>query len=718
MTQFTRLMGGVALSALAFCAPASAQTADDAQDVIIVTGSQVELNQVFEGGQVARGARNGLLGNVDFLDSPFTTTAYTAELIENQQARGIGDVLANNPQVRLAKGFGNFQELYVVRGFPVYSDDMTLNGVYGILPRQYVAAELVERVEVFSGANAFLNGAAPGGSGVGGAFNLVPKRAGEDDLTRVTLGFEGRSHGYAALDLSRRFGEQDELGVRFNGALRDGETAIEDQDRSLNLFTLGLSYETDRIRLSADLGWQDHHIDAPRPQVTPLGAIPSVPDADVNYAQPWTYTDEQQLFGVVRAEMDFSDVVTGWLAVGARDGEEENVLANPSAGASGVTSAYRFDNARVDQVISADAGLRADVWTGEIGHRLVASVSGIHSESDNAYAFSNFAGFAGDLNDPFAAPQPAADFFVGGDLDDPGKTEEVTNSSFALADTMSFLDGRVLATLGLRWQTIDTASFDYNTGAELSAYDDDAITPALGVVYRASDAVSLYANYAESLQPGQIAPASSGGVVIVNAGEVLSPFRGEQMEAGIKYDGGNYGVTANLFELTQPNAIVVGDRFTDDGEQRTRGAELTVFGEPVEGLRLIGGATWLESEQARTQGGLNEGNAAVGVPEFQASFNAEWDASFLPGLVLEGRVIYTGEQYASADNTLEIPAWARFDAGVRYSFEAQGHPVALRARVENLLDDDYWASTGGYPGANYLVQGEPRTIRVSVSTDF
>ena len=66
--------------------------------------------------------------------------------------------------------------------------------------------------------------------------------------------------------------------------------------------------------------------------MTPLGAIPAVPEADVNYAQPWTFTDEQQLFGVVRAEMDFSDVVTGWLAVGARDGEEANVLANPSAG--------------------------------------------------------------------------------------------------------------------------------------------------------------------------------------------------------------------------------------------------------------------------------------------------------------------------------------------------------------------------------------------------
>lgn len=69
----------------------------------------------------------------------------------------------------------------MVRGFPVYSDDMSYNGLYGLLPRQYVAAEFLERVEVFRGANSFINGAAPGGIGIGGAFNLVPKRAGEND---------------------------------------------------------------------------------------------------------------------------------------------------------------------------------------------------------------------------------------------------------------------------------------------------------------------------------------------------------------------------------------------------------------------------------------------------------------------------------------------------------------------------------------------------------
>ncbi|MFP4518909.1 MAG: TonB-dependent receptor [Oceanicaulis sp.] len=708
------------LAALMLAAPAIAQetASEETSDVIVVTGSQVDLAGAYAGGQVARGARNGLFGNVDMMDSPFVATAYTAELIEAQQARSVGDVLANDPQVRLAKGFGNFQELYVVRGFPVFSDDMTYNGVYGILPRQYVSAELIERVEVFRGANAFLNGAAPGGSGVGGAFNLVPKRAGDEPMTRATLGYENTGHGYASLDLARRFGAGDAFGARGNIALRDGETAIEDQDRALTLFSLGTDYDGERVRFSADLGYQDHRIEAPRPQVTPASVVPNVPEPDVNYAQPWTFTDEEQLFGVVRAEMDITDMISGWAALGGRVGEEANVLANPTAFADGSTSAYRFDNTREDTVISADAGLRADFDTGPVGHRLIVSASAVSLESKNAYAFSSFAGFAGDLNDPFAVAPPAADFFVGGDLDAPLTTEEVDNASLALADQLTLLDGAIIATVGARFQTIETQSFDYDTGAPLSGYEDEAVTPAFGLVWRAAEALSVYANYAESLQPGQIAPANAGGAPISNAGEVLSPFRGEQVEAGVKYDGGNFGAAVSVFELSKPNAIVVGDVFTASGEQQVRGLELTVFGAPAEGVRLIGGAALLDPELARTQDGADEGNAPIGVPELQLNLNAEWDLPWIAGLTVEGRVLHTGEQFVNTANTAELPAWTRLDAGVRYGFEAQGRPVTLRARMENLLDDDFWASTGGFPGANYLVQAEPRTVRLSVSTDF
>ena len=40
-----------------------------------------------------------------------------------------GDVLQNDSAVRVARGFGNYQQLYMVRGLPVYSDDMSYNGL-------------------------------------------------------------------------------------------------------------------------------------------------------------------------------------------------------------------------------------------------------------------------------------------------------------------------------------------------------------------------------------------------------------------------------------------------------------------------------------------------------------------------------------------------------------------------------------------------------------
>ncbi|WP_193182312.1 TonB-dependent receptor [Nisaea sediminum] len=696
----------------------SNQSATETLKPIVVEGSQVELTETYAGGQVATGGRAGLLGNLDFLESPFSGSAYTQELIENQQADSIGDVLKNDPTVRVAKGFGNFQEVYVIRGFPVYSDDITLNGLYGILPRQFVSAGLMERVEVFRGANAFINGAAPGGSAVGGTVNLVPKRAPDEGIRSITGGVESDSQFLGALDLGERFGPSKEWGLRFNAVGRDGETAIDDEERSLLATSLGTDFAGERFRFSVDLGYQDNRIDSPRPQVTPLGDVPDAPDSTTNYGQDWTYTDERQLFGAVRGELDVTDHVTVWLAGGVRDGDEANVLANPSAAADGSLTAYRFDNTREDSVVSGDAGMRGEFRTGPVGHRVVASVSATHLESKNAYAFSSFSGFSSNLYNPVDVAAPDATFFTGGDLDNPLKTEETTNSSVALADTLSFFDDRLLTTLGVRYQQIETKTFDYNTGAEASSYSDEAITPALGIVYKAMPNLSLYGNYAEALQPGEIAPATSGGTAISNAGEALEPFKSEQIEIGVKYDLGTFGATASVFSITQQNAIVENQAYKANGEQRNQGIELTVFGEPMEGVRLLGGVTFIDAELEKTEGGTNEGNKAIGVPEFQGTFLAEWDLPYVEGLTLDGRVTYTGEQYVNEANTVELDSWATLDLGVRYVAHLYEVPVTFRGRVDNVTDESYWASTGGYPGANYLIQGRPRTFMLTMTAKF
>ncbi|MBD3587338.1 TonB-dependent receptor [Salinimonas sp. HHU 13199] len=721
---FRRALLSASVCAVLSMPTVAQQTASDPSqnnniERIEVQGSQVTLNGEYPGGQVARGGRAGILGNLDFMDSPFMATNFTDEIVRNQQSKSIADVLQNDPVVRVARGFGNFQEVYIIRGFPVYSDDMTYNGLYGILPRQYVAAELLERVEVFRGASTFLNGAAPGGSGLGGLVNVVPKRAPETALNRIRVGVEGQGHTYIAADVGRRYGDENEnTGIRVNLVKRDGETAVDEQDREVSVASFGVDYQSDALRLSADLGFQEHDVDAPRPSVTPFGAIPSAPEADNNFAQPWTFTSEEQLFGAVRAEYDVLENTSTWLAMGFRSGEEENVLANPTASADGDFSAYRFDNTREDNVRSYEAGIRSRFSIAGVAHNLIVSASSFSMDSKNAYAFSDFSGFVGNLYNPVPAMQPSADFFTGGNLSQPLVTLTNENESVALADMMSFFNDSVMVTLGARFQAIETSSFDYNTGEVLSRYDESRVTPVAGVVYKPRETISLYANYSEGLVPGEVAPSQSGGQPVNNAGEVLDPFRSQQFEAGVKVDVGKIGGVISVYSTEKPSAIVNENIFSSDGEQRNRGVEISVFGLPHPDVKLLGGLTLVQAEQTNTQDGLNEGKDVVGIPDFQANINVEWDVAAAPGLTLDTRGIYTSEQYADAANIYEVDSSHRVDIGARYSMMLGNTDLTLQARLENVFDNNYWASVGGFPGANYLVLSEPRTAKLTASFAF
>lgn len=679
------------------------------------------LTKPYAGGQVARGGRVGLLGNQDLMDTPFSSTAYTSALIQEQQAQSVADVLQNDPTVRSARGFGNFQELYVIRGFPVPSDDMTYNGLYGVLPRQYVAAELIERVEVLRGANAFLNGGtgAVSGFGIGGTVNVLPKRAGNEPLNQITAGIDNGGHGLLATDISRRFGPDQSTGLRINAARRDGSGTVKHEDRELSLLSIGADFRGRGVRLSADAGYQDHRINAPRPSVTPNGGIPVAPDASSNFAQPWTFAKERSTFATARAEFDLSDATMAWAAFGLRNGEEANRLANPTSTAAGVTSSYRFDNVRDDAVRTGEVGLRTRFSTAAVNHTAVVSASVYRLESRNAYAFSNFGGFANDLYQPTPVAMPDATFFTGGSLASPLVTERINSSSIALADTMAFADDRVRLTVGARQQRLDNTTYNYNTGAVDTTYDESRVTPMAGIVFRMQPSLSLYANYIEGLTKGDRAGTSPGGTPATNAGAVLKPYVAKQKEIGIKYDGGRVGAGIALFSTDKPFGLYdSSNTFVDGGEQRNQGIEFSAYGEAARGVRLLGGLTLLDAEITASQGGALNGKRAIGVPRQMLNLGADIDVPGIPGLAANARVVHTSSQYADANNTLSIPSWTRVDVGARYVTEINKQAVTFRARVDNLFDRNYWASTGGYPGAGYLVLGRPRTLTVSATFDF
>ena len=726
----------IALGLCALAAPvAFAQEAPKEKDgdmpsqlpavTVSATADKQGLSRAYAGGQVARGGRAGILGTKDNLETPFSITAYTNELIQDRQARSVAEVLQNDPGIRAARGFGNFQEAYFIRGFILNSDDVAYNGLYSLLPRQYIASELFERVEVLRGASAFLMGASPNGSGIGGNISLLPKRAPVEPLTRLTVNAGSGGSGGAALDVARRFGPDKATGVRFNAAYRDGGTAVDDEKARTSVVALGLDWRSRDLRLSADLGWQDNRLTRTRPSVTVNGltALPALPDNRANYAQPWTYSNERDTFGTLRGEWDLNDAVTAWAAYGARRSKEANRLANLTVTdpATGDGTFYRFENGRKDSVDTGEAGLRGKFRTGSVGHEWVVSASVFSLDTKNGYAMDFLNTQPTNLYTPARSALPAFSdsVYVGNSVDDPRINTRIRNRSVAIGDTLSLLDDALLITLGLRHQTLKVDSISATVrfldtitpGGVVTTYDRSKTSPVAGVVYRLSRQLSVYGNYIEGLNKGDSLAAQNG-----LPARDLAPYASRQKEVGLKYDGGRLGFGASYFTTDKPRAVLA--QATAQGEDRHRGVELTAFGEATRDLKVLGGLTWLDAKQHGTGVAATEGKRTLGIPQVQANLGAEWEVRALQGLALDARVVHTGKVFADSANTLRVPAWTRLDAGARYLFEVQGTLLTLRARIDNLTNRKYWASAGGYPDQSYLVVGQPRSFNLSLAADF
>jgi iron complex outermembrane receptor protein len=237
------------------------------------------------------------------------------------------------------------------------------------------------------------------------------------------------------------------------------------------------------------------------------------------------------------------------------------------------------------------------------------------------------------------------------------------------------------------------------------------VTPGFGAVYKTSDKLSFYGNYIEGLTQGPAAPNAA-----LNRGETFKPTKSKQYEVGAKLDTGSFGATLALFEISQANGVLDPATllFGIEGEQRNRGVELSSFGEPTAGVRVLAGASFIDGELTKTAGGINNGKTAVGVPESQVNAGLEWDTPYVPGLTLTGRAIYTSSQYLNVANTQRIPDWTRLDLGLRYSVQKFSNPIVVRASVENVFDKAYWASSAG----GWLTIGAPRSVLLSLAVDL
>ncbi|MCA1326282.1 TonB-dependent receptor [Herbaspirillum sp. alder98] len=656
----------------------------------------------YAGGLVARGGSLGVLGTASVMDTPFSVTNYTSQGIEDVQARAIGDVIANDASVRNTNGNGGFGDSYQIRGFTMSANDVAFNGLYGMVPLTRMPITMVERIEVLKGPGTLMYGMGPAG-GIGGAVNLVAKRAHEEPTSSVTATYLSNSQFGLKGDIGRRFGDNQEWGIRVNALYADGNTGLSGSNQQQSMGSVGLDYNGGRVRWSLDAYTQHEDSRNFRPQFRIAGLeMPEAPSGKTNL-YPGTTLQSDDKAALTRLEYDINDSLTAYGAIGyhvassAQSWPGANIL-----NARGDTSA--LSNGYYDQKVtstSADAGMRARFNTGGIKHTVMLGLNMLNQQTDYFFA-SQSTGVTSNLYNPVALPSPTM-----------ARTQATPQSqlrltSFALTDTLSFADDRLRLIAGLRRQQV----YSHSLLSAAQTSNKTAISPVLGVVVKPVENLSLYANYTAALTAGSIVAAPNA-----NAGEAFPPSKSKQYETGAKIDWGRVTTSAAVFQIEQKNnstQIINGVQYaTQNGRARIRGLELAAYGEIQRGLRFNASGTFFDTKLAHTAGGTTDNNEVGAVPSHNFNLGLDWDTPWVSGLALNTRVARTGAMWYDQTNRVKVPGWTRADIGARYITKTAGQVVTYRANIENLFDKNYWVMQNGYVGTS-----SGRTFVLSAQVDF
>lgn len=666
-----------------------------------------DLPQRAPGHKAASGARLGILGATSIMDAPVHVNAYTRELAEDWSALTLQDVLENDSAVVFTTNKNHMLQNFNLRGLDIGAIDIATNGLYGIAPANAVPIELFERVEVLRGPNVLLSGMPPASS-VAGTVNMVTKRALAQPIADLTVTYGSRSYFQAHADLGKRFGADQRLGVRFNGVYGDGKMGAKDESQKRQVGALALDYLGDSARFSLDLYSSVNHIDNGSPAMFSFLGSPAIrgvgrllppPDGDVNLFRG-THGKYDNSGVLARAEVDFSPRWQGYAAVGGSSSEGRGLMFGTRAivtGADGATRGAVYNVDTRSQRRTAEAGVIGKFDTGGIKHRLQLSANIlriIEGTNNTPCSYCN----PTNLYDPSTPVFPPAPPWTGY-----GSAWVATKNDFrslAIADTLALAGDTVLLTVGGRHQTVKMP---------YSGYDESRFSPMVaGVVRPWGDKISLFGNYTEGLEPGEVV-----GVGYANEGQALAPKITKQVELGVKLQAGELTHTISAYQIKRPSFISVNGggalpTLASDGEQRLNGLEWSAYGNLTQALSLLGGVTHITSEQRST------GRDTYGTPEWRARIGLDWQTP-VRGLKVGGRVIYTGSQWSDSGNKLRLPSWNRFDLSASYATKLGHKPVRFNASVENVTDKRYWIGTFG---DGFVMPGAPRTFKLSATVSF
>ena len=368
----------------------------------------------------------------------------------------MGDVVRNDASAFLNNAGQGFFENITIRGFNMNGLNSTLYDGLPNLTGFRSTVQTLDRVEVFKGPNALLNGAS---GRVGGVINMVPKRPTDTALTRFTADYDYQSRLGIHADLSRRFGSRNQFGARLNAIYRNGEAATEGNKETFGEVALALEYRGDRLKLETILDYSDRELHRGDQFFRLSGnatVAPPAPDLGNALQQPWEKVKQKAARGLLRAEYALGRDWEAYAAYGAQ-GYEDYVVRTfgLNLDARGDFNPFLSFLPFKQNNSAWNAGISGRFETFGVTHQLsieTMRTKGVYRDSKN-FRFSSL-NITSNLYKPVFIARPAFDDSIGGWV----KSREALDSSIALADTLGFLDERLLLTAGIRRQSIESNS--------------------------------------------------------------------------------------------------------------------------------------------------------------------------------------------------------------------------------------------------------------------
>lgn len=705
-------------------APHSAHAANTSEDEIIVTSQpSADTTHAASGaGFKTNDIDVGPLGNKAWVDTPYSTTTVTKEMIENQQAQSVSELLKYSPSTQMQARGGMDVGRPQSRGMQgSVVANSRLDGL-NIVSTTAFPVEMLERLDVLNS----LTGALYGPASPAGQFNFVAKRPTEGTLRKVTLGYQSRSAFTGHVDLGGHIDDDNRFGYRVNVLNQEGEGNLDDSTLRRKLLSVALDWN---IQPGTQLQLDASHyefIQKGYPGSFSYGPnikLPSAPDPkDKNLALSTagndltTDTVSTRLIHYLNDDWSVTAGVGWQQADRAMRNVSSKIINNQgdiSRSLKDSTAAGRF------RVLSNTATLNGHVDTGSVGHDIALSTTGyvwsLYSAKGTGPSYS---WDTTNMYHPSEMYEKGdGKIITGGDR---YKSSVNTQQSITLGDTVTFTPKwSAMFYLSQSW----IQSQNYNkSGHKTGQIDENGLSPNAALMYKITPNVMAYVSYAESLEQGGTAPTNSD---VKNAGQTLDPYRSKQYEMGLKADVSGMNLGAALFRLERPFAYVdPGDNvYKEQGNQVNNGLELTASGNVWQGLNIYSGVTLLDPKLKDTVSDTTSDKRVVGVPKVQANVLAEYSLPSMPEWVYSANVHYTGKRAANDTNTAWASSYTTWDLGTRYTTKISNVPTTFRVVVNNVFDKHYWASifpsgTDGDNGSPSAFIGSGREVRASVTFDF